>query len=54
MEYYSAIKMNVFESVLMRWINLDPIIQSEISQKEKINIIYYVLQSMWSQRVEND
>ena len=35
MEYYSAIKMNTFESVLMRWINLEPIIQSEVSQKEK-------------------
>ena len=35
MEYYSAIKRNVFESVLMRWINLKPIIQSEVSQKEK-------------------
>ena len=39
MEYYSAIKRNTFESVLMRWMNLEPIIQSEISQKEK-NIIY--------------
>ena len=35
MEYYSAIKRNVFESVLMRWMNLEPIIQSEVSQKEK-------------------
>ena len=35
MEYYSAIKRNAFESVLMRWINLEPIIQSEVSQKEK-------------------
>ena len=34
MEYYSAIK-NRFESVLMRWIKLEPIIQSEVSQKEK-------------------
>ena len=34
-EYYSAIKRKTFESVLMRWRNLDPIIQSEISQKEK-------------------
>ena len=30
-----AIKMNAFESVLMRWMNLEPIIQSEVSQKEK-------------------
>ena len=35
MEYYSAIKRNTFESVLMRWINLELIIQNEVSQKEK-------------------
>ena len=35
MEYYSAIKNNTFESVLMRWMKLKPIIQSEVSQKEK-------------------
>ena len=35
MEYYSAIKKNTFDSVLMRWMKLEPIIQSEISQKEK-------------------
>ena len=35
MEYYSAIKRNAFGSVLMRWMNLEPIIQSEVSQKEK-------------------
>ena len=35
MEYYSAIKRNRFESVLMRWMSLEPIIQSEVSQKEK-------------------
>ena len=35
MEYYSATKKNAFESVLMRWIKLEPIIQREISQKEK-------------------
>ena len=35
MEYYSSIKRNAFESVLMRWMNTDPIIQSEVSQKEK-------------------
>ena len=33
-EYYSAIKRNAFESVLMRWMNLEPIIQIEVSQKE--------------------
>ena len=35
MEYYSAIKKNSFEPVLMRWMKLEPIIQSEVSQKEK-------------------
>ena len=35
MEYYSAIKKNAFESVLMRWMKLEPIIWSELSQKEK-------------------
>ena len=35
MEYYSAIKGNVLESVLMRWMNLEPIMQSEVNQKEK-------------------
>ena len=35
MEYYSAITRNTFESVLMRWMKLEPIIKSEISQKEK-------------------
>ena len=35
MEYFSTIKKNAFESVLMRWMKLGPIIQSEVSQKEK-------------------
>ena len=35
MEYYSAIKKNTFESVLMGWLKLEPIIQSKVSQKEK-------------------
>ena len=35
MEYYSAIKKNSFESVLMRWMKLESIIQSEVSQKDK-------------------
>ena len=34
-EYYSAIKKNTFESFLMRWMKLEPITQSEVSQKEK-------------------
>ena len=35
MEYYSAIKKNTFESVLMRWMKLEPIIQSEVCRNEK-------------------
>ena len=35
MEYYSAINRKTFESVIMRWMNLEPIIQSEVSQKKK-------------------
>ena len=35
MDCYSAIKKNSFESVLMRWMKLEPIIQSEVSQKDK-------------------
>ena len=35
MEHYSAIKRNTFESVLMRWMKLEPIIQSEVSQKKE-------------------
>ena len=50
MEYYSAIKRNTFESVLMRWMNLEPIIQSEVSQKEKnrycILMHIYIYRSM--------
>ena len=39
-EYYSAIKRNAFESVIMRWMNLELITQSEVTQKEKDNIVY--------------
>ena len=44
MEYYSAIKRNAFESVLMRWMNLEPIIQSEVSQegKNKYHILTHI------------
>ena len=34
-KYYSAIKRNAFELVLMKWTNLEPIIQSEVSQNKK-------------------
>ena len=49
MEYYSAIKMNAFESVLMRWMKLEPIIQSEVSQKENTPVQYinaYILERL--------
>ena len=44
MKYYSAIKKNSFESVLMRWMKLEPIIQSEGSQKDKdqYNIVTHI------------
>ena len=44
MEYFSPIKRNTFESVLMRWMNLEPIIESEVSQKEKdkYNILMHI------------
>ena len=45
MEYYSAIKKNAFESVLMRCMKLEPIIQSEVSQKEKHQ--YSILMHMY-------
>ena len=35
MEYYSTIKKNAFASVLMRWMKLELVIQSEVSQKDK-------------------
>ena len=40
MEYYSSIKRKALESVLMRWMNLEPIIQNEVSHKEKINSVF--------------
>ena len=45
MEYYSASKKNTFESVLMRWMKLEPIIQSEVSQKDKDQ--YSILMHMY-------
>ena len=44
MEYYLAIKRNTFELVLMRWMKLEPIIQNEVSQKEKhqYTILMYI------------
>ena len=48
MEYYSAIKRNAFESVLMRWMNLLPIIQSEVNQKKKDK--YHILTHIYESR----
>ena len=45
MDYYSAIKKNTFESVLVRWMKLEPVIQSEVSQKEKDK--YFVLMHIY-------
>ena len=40
MECYSAIKKNAFDFILMRWMKLEPIIHSEVSQKEKHQSVY--------------
>ena len=45
MKYYSAKKSNIFESVLMRWMNLEPITPSEVSWKEKYK--YYILMHIY-------
>ena len=45
MECYSAIKMNTSESVLVRWMNLEPVMQSEVSQKEKYK--YHILMHIY-------
>ena len=50
MEYYSAIKRNTSESVLMRWMNLEAIIQSEMSQKEKDK--YHILTHIYGNGTE--
>ena len=48
MDYYSAIKWNTFDSVLMRWMKLAPIIQSEVSKKEKDR--YHILMHIYESR----
>ena len=45
MDYFSDIKKNTFESVLMRWMILEPIIQSEVNQKEKDK--YHILMHIY-------
>ena len=44
-EYYSALKRSTFESVMMRWMNLEPIIRNDVSQKEKN--IYHILMHIY-------
>ena len=46
MEYYSAIKRNTYESVLMKWMNLQPFIQSEVNKKEEDK--YHILTYIWN------
>ena len=52
MKYYSAAKRNTFESVLMRWTKLEPIIQSEVSQKEKYK--YHILVYIYEIQKDGD
>ena len=55
MEYYSAIKRNTFESVLVRWMNLEPIIQSDVKSEKEREILYtkaYIWNlKRWYQRI---
>ena len=50
MEYYSAINRDRFESVLKRWTNLEPLIWSEVSQKEKYK--YHILTHIYMESEE--
>ena len=54
MQYYSAVKKNTFESVLMRWMKLEHFIQSEVSQKEKhqYSILTYIY-GIWKDGNDN-
>ena len=49
MKYYLAIQRTAFESVLTKWMNLEPIIQSEVSQKEKNK--YHILMHIYESRI---
>ena len=51
MEYYSAIKRNTFDSVLITWMNLEPIIQSEMSEIERQ--IWYTKTYIWKIELMN-
>ena len=48
MEYYSAIKRNKIELFVVRWMDLESVIQSEVSQKEKNK--YRMLTHIWKKR----
>ena len=48
MEYYSAIKKNTFDSVLMRWMKLEPIIHSEVTPKERKTPMLYINRYIWN------
>ena len=52
MEYYSAIKKNTFESVLTRWMKLELIIQSEVSQKEILKLLKFKPGMIWENGIE--
>ena len=52
MEYYSAIKKNTFESGLMKWMKLEPIIQSEVSQKKNHPVVMYGCESLTVKKAE--
>ena len=45
MEYFSAMKRNALESILMRWINLEPTIQNEVNHKKKNK--YHILMDIY-------
>ena len=50
MEYYSAIKRNEIESIEVMWMNLEPVIQSEVSQEEK-NKYHILMHNMESRKI---
>ena len=56
MEYYSTIKKNAFESVLMRWMKLELIMQNKVSQKEKhqYNTVYQRIYMEFRKDSNND
>ena len=51
MKYYSAIKKNAFESVLMRWMKLEPVIRSEVRNLKKTNTVYQCIYMECRKRV---